>query len=114
MKKYRPAWCHPERRYFARGMCNKCWQHAYYVKNRTIRLLQSRQHEALKDYGLTFAQCQLLRQQACEICGTRKPKMCIDHKLPGTYRGILCNGCNIQLGWFERHQLSIQAYLEKG
>ena len=40
--------------------------------------------------------------------------MVIDHKIPGTYRGVLCNQCNPRLGWLEKHREIIEAYLERG
>jgi hypothetical protein len=40
--------------------------------------------------------------------------MCIDHKIPGTYRGVLCQQCNTRLGWLERFCDVVLTYKERG
>lgn len=62
----------------------------------------------------------------CEICGktieetvryTGKyatKRLCIDHDhQTGHFRGMLCQRCNRQLGWFENYQKEINDYLNK-
>lgn len=71
-------------------------------------------YDAKKKYGLNLDEARYLREQPCEICGVKAKKMCIDHKIPGTYRGILCQQCNVRLGWFEKKLDAILAYVERG
>jgi hypothetical protein len=78
-----------------------------------LRLNQIR-YDAKKKYGLTLEEAAYLRDQPCEICGVKAKKMCIDHKIPKTYRGILCQQCNTRLGWLENYFEIILTYKEKG
>ena len=68
-----------------------------------------------KTYGLTLEDSEYLRENTnCEICGVKAKRMVIDHKIPGTYRGILCQQCNTRLGWVERYKEVLEEYLERG
>jgi hypothetical protein len=68
-----------------------------------------------KHYGLSLEEANYLRSTySCEICGQKAKRMVIDHIIPGTYRGVLCNQCNPRLGWFEKHREIIEEYLERG
>lgn len=66
------------------------------------------------------------KHPTCEICGrpvdevtkyTGKfavTKLCIDHNHEtGEFRGLLCQPCNRQLGWYEKNKDSINDYLNK-
>lgn len=70
--------------------------------------------DAKKKYGLSLEDAIYLRNQSCEICGILAKKMCIDHKIPKTYRGVLCQQCNTRLGWFEKYREIIETYIERG
>ncbi len=74
--------------------------------------LAQRRHDAKKFYGLTLEQADSLRTEACDICEKRAKKMCIDHVINGSYRGVLCQQCNTRLGWFEAKRIKILQYLE--
>ena len=76
-----------------------------------LRLNQLR-YDVKKKYGLTLEEVKELRKLPCEICGLFAKKMCIDHKIPGTYRGVLCQQCNTRLGWFEKRKEVIENYLK--
>jgi Recombination endonuclease VII len=78
-----------------------------------LRLNQLR-YDVKKKYGLSLEETAYLRSQQCEICGQKASKMCIDHKIPKTYRGVLCQQCNTRLGWFEKHIDVILDYVERG
>lgn len=62
----------------------------------------------------------------CEICGktiaetvkytgkTAAKRLCIDHDhITGKFRGMLCQVCNRQLGWYEHNEEKIKRYLDK-
>jgi len=76
------------------------------------RLVQ-RRHYAKRKYGLTLEKADFLRNQPCDICGKKAKKMCIDHKISGTYRGVLCQQCNTRLGWLERNLEIIINYKDR-
>jgi hypothetical protein len=76
-----------------------------------LRLNQLR-YDSKKKYGLSLEEAKSLREQKCEICDVKASKMCIDHKIPGTYRGVLCQQCNTRLGWFEKYREIIEKYVE--
>jgi hypothetical protein len=78
-----------------------------------LRLNQLR-YDVKKKYGLSLEEATYLRSQKCEICGQKASKMCIDHKIPKTYRGVLCQQCNTRLGWFEKNIDVILQYIERG
>ena len=78
------------------------------------RKLKAKIDSARKRYGLSLEEAEYLRTQNCEICGVKAKKMCIDHKIPRTYRGILCQQCNVRLGWLEKHKDIILEYIERG
>lgn len=72
------------------------------------------------DYGITVEQYDaMLAEQgnACPIC-TRsfedeRVRPVVDHcHDTGRVRGILCNGCNLHLGWTEQFTQAIAAYLK--
>ena len=77
------------------------------------RKLKARRDDAKQRYGLELEQADKLRSEPCEICGVKAKKMCIDHKIPKTYRGVLCQQCNTRLGWFEKHLSTVLDYIKK-
>jgi len=78
------------------------------------RLNQLR-YQNKKTYGLTLEESKYLRENTnCEICGVKAKRMVIDHKIPGTYRGVLCQQCNTRLGWVERYKQVLDEYIERG
>lgn len=78
------------------------------------RKLKARRDDARQHYGLSLEEADYLRSQPCELCGVLAKKMCIDHKIPKTFRGVLCQQCNTRLGWFEKYRDSILEYAERG
>ncbi len=72
-------------------------------------------------YGITLEQKkQMLADQGgvCAVCKPPDPKSKngwhVDHcHTTGKIRGILCNGCNPRLGWYEQYSEGIVTYLEK-
>lgn len=58
-----------------------------------------------QEYDLMFQN----QQGRCALCGTDNPSnkrqktWCIDHDhVTGRVRGLLCMGCNLSIGWYER------------
>ena len=88
-----------------------------FTNNNTLpansRLNQLR-YDVKKKYGLTLEEARKLRTLPCEICGTVAKKMCIDHKIPQTFRGVLCQQCNTRFGWLEKNFEVILNYKERG
>jgi len=78
------------------------------------KILNQLKYDAKKKYGLSLEEVKYLRAQPCEICGEKAKKMCIDHIIPRTYRGVLCQQCNTRLGWLERNLNVVLEYIERG
>jgi hypothetical protein len=78
------------------------------------RRLNQKRYDLKSTYGLSIEEADALREQECELCGVKAKKMCIDHKIHGSYRGVLCQQCNTRLGWFEKYKESITEYIERG
>lgn len=77
---------------------------------------------------ITYAELLQYRQEhlVCEICGrsvTEATKwdskfavknLCVDHDhATNKFRGLLCQYCNRQLGWYENNKENIKKYLDK-
>ena len=72
-------------------------------------------------YGITIDEYNKMLQVQngrCAICGElpSNKRLCIDHDHnTGAVRGLLCIGCNVAIGWFERleeHKVLYSTYLE--
>ncbi len=70
-----------------------------------------------REYGLTPQQLQIekdKRSNRCDICGEQpsgKRSMAVlhvDHKIRGTFRGLLCGKCNVGLGAFRDSVLLLE------
>ena len=79
---------------------------------------KKRDHQLERLYGITLAEYdEMFEKQKglCNICG--KPSMngkrlCVDHNHEtGEIRGLLCNWCNLRLGWYERNQQKVDKYV---
>lgn len=77
---------------------------------------------------ITYKELEQYKQEhsVCEICGRSvedavkwnskfaAKNLCIDHDHSNnTFRGLLCQVCNRQLGWYENNKDKINAYLNK-
>lgn len=85
-----------------------------YLKKRAAH---NKENHYRLNYGLTAAQAHDMKQAGCHLCGIRDGKMNIDHDhVTGRVRGVLCNACNIMVGYYERGselQERIKVYLSK-
>lgn len=87
----------------------------------TRRAVWSRNGKLRRAYGLEPAEyVSMLQRQGgvCLICGTDQPgakSFCVDHDhATGVVRGLLCNDCNVGLGFFRDNPdrlVSAAAYL---
>ena len=89
-------------------------KHANNGSTSPAKRLNQKRYDLKSNYGLSIAEADYLRSQPCEICRVKAKKMCIDHKILGTYRGVLCQQCNTRLGWFEKYKDTVEQYLERG
>jgi Recombination endonuclease VII len=76
-----------------------------------------RKHVWKKKFGLTPEQYDRMfldRSGCCDICHLPAEKpLHLDHDhTTGLVRGLLCIGCNLKLGWYERLSASILDYLK--
>lgn len=81
---------------------------------------KERAYRLMGNYGLTVAEYDALmakQGERCPICARSlvdgRVKPVVDHcHDSGRVRGLLCNGCNMHLGWFEARQKAAMAYLK--
>jgi ribosomal protein L37E len=102
---------HVDRIHYARGLCSACYSKAR-------RGLQPDWLEKHRDniyfytvgrkFGITkeVVQDLMLQQKGvCAICGQTEPsgkRLAVDHcHVNGTVRGLLCQNCNLGLGYFQ-------------
>ena len=76
------------------------------IKTRVQVRKYNRRYHLKKFYGVTekiFDEMFLGQQGKCAICGLDDKKtLCVDHNHKnGKVRGLLCNKCNIKLGYYE-------------
>lgn len=98
----RPSICHPLERDRGHGLCNRCYQRDYRLKNRARFLEVSRDKHFIRKFGITAAvRDAILASQghACALCREalreRGPRTHTDHDHnTGRIRGVLCNRCN--------------------
>jgi hypothetical protein len=67
-------------------------------------------YDAKAHYGISLEAARELRKRTCSICGCSAKKMVIDHTVPKTFRGVLCQQCNVRLGWYEKNRKIIETY----
>jgi hypothetical protein len=124
---------HPEKKYAARGLCWMCYKRAYRktpkgkAAMRRGHIRHRRRHpekyneRRWRSKGIACTSQQyydMLAAQGgvCAICEkTTKDALHVDHcHMTGRVRGLLCNGCNLKLGWFELRRGAVLRYLAVG
>ena len=63
-------------------------------------------------YGLTYDEYNKLvaRQKGmCRICQCKVSKLVVDHTVKGTFRGLLCNTCNVGIGMLRDSVIVLQS-----
>ena len=89
----------------------------YKKANPIKRSLTVRKSNLKRLYGLTIEDYDgmlIAQNGVCAICkeGPSEFRLAVDHNHEtGAIRGLLCNSCNVRLGWFERHNNAVQNYL---
>ncbi len=109
-----------------RGVCSNCGPVDLLVRQRqgeTIyrcaikRRDEHQNHLRRGKHGLTKVEADILKEnQVCEICGDSS-SLVIDHCHESRkVRGVLCNSCNLGLGFFKDNAVSLESaikYLKK-
>lgn len=118
IKRNRGGWnhkatCHPDQPHYAKDLCKSC-----YLKTPEVREVQKRnnarngyKHKLKHRHGITIEQYDtMLYEQggACAICGREDAgregvnPLYVDHDHnTGVIRGLLCNNCNMGVGYFK-------------
>lgn len=125
-----PPTCHPERPYFAVGLCSQCYQAGRARQNRERTREQNRRYARKNNhkvrefqlryaYGLEPGEYERMfasQNGRCAIC-QRQKKLCVDHcHTTDIVRGLLCHGCNVVVGTCEnedRFLPGLDAYLRR-
>lgn len=117
------AECHPDRKHYATGKCERCYRNQkrrdrYWADPDKERARNRRNYEEHREahieaalrrnrrrlYDLTDEQYRdmLVSQEGkCLICGDDMDPPHVDHDhVTGRVRGLLCGGCNLGLGHF--------------
>lgn len=93
-----------------------------YVKKNKAAVARSLRSNALRvNYGMTLDDYENMKASQggkCAICQRDKPggrgDFHVDHDHgTGAVRGLLCVKCNMALGWFEAHNISVLDYLAR-
>ena len=110
-------WLANREREIARGKAN-------YLANRDARLSYMQGWRLKTLWGLSQADYDTMLEQqegVCFLCKqknrykTAHVKLAVDHDhCTGKIRGLLCNRCNLCLGWFEDLRPQILEYLKRG
>jgi len=110
--------CHPDQKYYAKGMCRKCYGRMCYRDRygESIRARTNANHlkNDLARFGMTLNEYEIMLAEQlgrCAIC-LAKPegrRLDLDHD-PKTMRarGLLCNACNQAIGLFS-HDVGLLA-----
>lgn len=74
--------------------------------------------EELEEYRRTHLNCEICGKTIEEAVVTKgkyaPKKLALDHDhITGRFRGVLCQVCNRQLGWYEKNRDAVNAYLDR-
>lgn len=104
----------------SKGSCAQCQTplvagKAYCKRCNRLKNLRGKYNLSLLDYSKLFDK----QKGLCALCNKPESRkdgrlMSVDHDhKSGKIRGLLCNGCNARLGWYENHAMIIASYLAK-
>jgi len=89
----------------------------YRMANREHVKNVQRRHALRKFYGMTpetYQEMLVAQRGRCAICLREENSrhMGVDHDhASGRVRGLLCAGCNLKLGWYEKYRGAVTQYL---
>lgn len=98
-------------------VCHKARRIAYNHTKAGRRATRSADYR--KHYGITIEDFERMEDKQggrCAICGrsSARRKLDVDHNHEtGQVRQLLCQRCNVTLGWLERYRKQFINYLEK-
>ena len=118
---------------FKCGYCKKGFKNEYGLQMHIAVKHEVKANKFVKSRGInsnvldiTYKELEEYRkkQTKCEICGktieqiknekNHFENLCIDHNhVTNQFRGLLCFTCNSALGWYEKNEQNILAYLEE-
>ena len=106
--------CHPDREYWAKGLCNRCYRRnsrreynkLYYREWRKIHPKYDQKYHLKRNYNISLEDYQdmyTVQEGKCFLCSTFKEVLHVDHchKLH-TVRKLLCPTCNTCLRIIDR------------
>lgn len=125
-----PPRCHPDRPYFAKGLCGQCYQARRARADRARTNKQNRNYSRshpnkVREFQLRYAyglepgqyEAMLLAQGGCCAICKKQKKLCVDHcHRTDQVRGLLCHACNVAVGMCETREAflpGLVAYLQK-
>lgn len=81
-------------------VCRKMYQRRIRSERREEINARNMDSYCRTEYGISHSEAVELRTtRVCAICGQRKKRMVIDHTHRGSYHDVLCQPCNILLGF---------------
>jgi len=106
-------------RVYRNTICKECqkagtkrWNRENPEKARELDRLKKRR-KRFRKLGITekdFAGMKKSQKGRCAICGDKPKILCVDHDHEtGDVRGLLCNGCNVALGYLKDNPKTAEA-----
>ena len=112
----RMADCHPDKVYYAKGLCHYCYHAKSQKANAEARAKYRREYHLTNTYGITSIEFEALviaQSGACAICRQEPQQLFVDHShSTGDIRGLLCSKCNLILGQVEDSVEWLEAFIE--
>ena len=116
---------HTDRLLNCKGMCRSCYDKQHRIENHAVIRARERRYREKhfernqaarrlwwrKKQGITSPET---KSGNCDICGGWRKRLCFDHDHATMWhRGWLCHGCNLRLGWYDKHKGTMLAYLNE-
>ena len=96
----------------------KAYYRKYYYMHKKDYRARERKNNLKYRCGITLEDYERMYKKqkgVCLICGKNHGKKLVvdhNHKI-NKVRGLICQGCNVKLGWVEAHRKKILNYLDK-
>lgn len=111
-RKYRQS---PKGREAARAYSRYYYHHKlkHDSREREVRRRANRANYYMEHYGISPEKADELKAAGCDLCGAVSGKLNIDHKHGERgVRGVLCNPCNLMIGWIELAEAKMPTIME--